>query len=109
MTHQDIPTPILDDVGWVHETVPVLLTDIGELVRARVVLLKQVDVGALKEGRVRLQTVPVAANLTDVLCVEAGVIQVLEHMFVARWRRLAAHPVGCIVADPRAIRQQDLV
>ena len=72
-------------------------------------LFKDVDLGALIEDRVRLQARPVRTNLVDVLLVELRVEQIIQHMLVARWRRLAAHPLGCTVVDPRAIAQQGLV
>ena len=101
------PNPLHNEVVWVHEGW--LVRHIGYRMQPREGLVKHVDLRALIEDRVLRQARPVRMNLVAVLLVELRVEQILQHMFVARWRRLAGHSLGCMVVDPRAIAQQGLV
>ena len=101
------PNRLRNEVVWVHEGW--LIRHKGYLMHPREGPVKHVDPRALIEDLVLRQARPVLLNMDVVLLVELRVEQIRQDMFLARWRRLAGHSLGCMVVDPRAIAQQGLV
>ena len=105
MTHQDTQ-PLINDANWVREVWQV--REILHIMQPRVGLVKQVDLAACIEGRFRIRARPLRANPAHVPLEGFQVEQMISHMLLARWRRLAAHRL-CRAVDPRAIAEQGLV